>query len=148
MIHIQTHDFSVAEEYQQLQQHSPRIGAIVTFSGLVREFHSTHNKSGLFLEHYPIMTEKVLSEIIDQATQRWEIAQCRLVHRIGYLSLGEQIVFVGVSSPHRKAAFTACEYIMDALKTEAPFWKKEVTPNTEVWLDAKQSDKDAKQRWG
>ena len=150
MINIQRHDFSVAEEYLQLQKDSPSIGAIVTFSGLVREFYSGKNgnsKSDLFLEHYPVMTEKVLGNIIDQAKQRWGITQCRIVHRIGRLSLGEQIVFVGVNSPHRKEAFAACEFIMDFLKTDAPFWKKEISPEGETWVEAKKSDSAATKRW-
>ena len=146
MIRIQQEDFDLAIEYAQLQQDSPSIGAIVTFTGLVREF-SLNDPTGLFLEHYPGMTEKVLANIVIQAKQRWDIKQTRIIHRIGPLNLEDQIVFVGVNSPHRKEAFEACEFIMDFLKTEAPFWKKEMTAEGEHWVEAKASDDIAKKNW-
>ena len=145
-ISIQEQDFNHAEEYQRLQSDAPEIGAIVTFCGLVRDF--DHGKGcGLKLEHYPGMTEKTLANIIKQARERWPIINVRIVHRVGALALGDQIVFVGVNSAHRDAAFRACEFIMDFLKTQAPFWKKAITSGQEYWIAAKPSDKDAEQRW-
>ncbi len=145
-ISIQTDDFSVEQEHQRLSLDAPRIGAIVTFTGLVREF-TQDDQTDLFLEHYPAMTEKVLHDIITQATQRWDIINTRVIHRIGHLTLGENIVFVGVNSAHRHDAFAAAEFIMDFLKTEAPFWKKEITAQGEHWVEAKQSDDISKQKW-
>lgn len=146
MIKVHSQDFDIDQEYQLLRESSPQIGAIVTFTGLVREF-VQGDQTNVFLEHYPEMTEKILTSIIDQAKERWDIIQASVVHRIGHLTLGEQIVFVGVNSPHRQDAFQACEFIMDFLKTEAPFWKKEITNDGEFWVEAKNSDTDAKQRW-
>lgn len=145
-ISIQQEDFDQAQEYQQLLSDAPRIGAIVTFCGLVREFDQGDGKS-LELEHFPGMTEKTLLDIIEQAKQRWPIINARVVHRIGKLALGEQIVFVGVNSAHRKAAFHACEFIMDFLKTQAPFWKKAISTQKEYWVEAKQSDQLASEKW-
>lgn len=141
-IAIQTSDFSVGDEHQALCESGTHIGAIVTFTGLVREFTQDSGKS-LFLEHYPAMTEKVLSEIIEQACQRWNINNVRLIHRVGHLAAGDQIVFIGVNSAHRAEAFLAGQFIMDFLKTEAPFWKKE----GDQWVEAKGSDTDAKNQW-
>ena len=145
-VSVQEKNFDHTEEYQHLYNDSPHIGAIVTFCGLVREF--DHGKGeGLRLEHFPGMTEKTLLDIIEQAKQRWPILNARIVHRVGKLTLSEQIVFVGVNSPHRKAAFHACEFIMDFLKTQAPFWKKAISSEKEYWIEAKQSDQLAKQKW-
>ena len=146
IVAIQAQDFSVADEYQTLVNDAPKIGAIVTFTGLVREFDDGQGR-GLFLEHYPAMTEKVLQSISEQAEERWPIINSRIIHRIGALELGEQIVFVGVNSAHRDAAFNACKFIMDFLKTEAPFWKKALNNSGNYWIDAKQSDRDAKSTW-
>lgn len=143
---IQDDDFSVADEYQTLISDAPQIGAIVTFTGLVREFDDGCGR-GLFLEHYPAMTEKVLHTISAQAAERWPIINSRIIHRIGELTLGEQIVFVGVNSAHRDAAFNACQFMMDFLKTEAPFWKKALTTKSEYWIDAKESDRHIKNAW-
>jgi molybdopterin synthase catalytic subunit len=145
-ISVQENDFNVGEEHTALQQDAPRVGAIVTFTGLVREVVPGEDTQ-LFLEHYPAMTEKVLSNIIDQAKQRWDIISTRVIHRIGHLSLSEQIVFIGVNSPHRADAFAAATFIMDFLKNDAPFWKKEITPEGETWVEAKASDTDAKDNW-
>jgi molybdopterin synthase catalytic subunit len=146
VISIQPEDFDVGKEHQQLCQDAPSIGAIVTFTGLVREF-TKGEDTDLYLEHYPAMTEKALNGIINQAKQRWNINNSRIIHRIGQLTLGEKIVFVGVNSPHRADAFAAAEFIMDFLKTEAPFWKKEITKKGEAWVEAKKSDAIAKQKW-
>lgn len=139
MITVQIADFDVGLEYQQLCS-SHQVGAVVTFVGRVRDFaeHET-----LWLEHYPGMTEKVLGELCDQAKQRWPIQQLRLIHRVGTLAAGDQIVFVGISSQHRQAAFDACQWLMDMLKTQAPFWKKE----GQKWVDAKPHDLLAASRW-
>jgi molybdopterin synthase catalytic subunit len=145
-IQIQTDNFSVGHEHQQLALAAPHIGAIVTFTGLVREFIPGDN-TALFLEHYPAMTEKTLLDIVSQANKRWHIINTRVTHRIGHLTLGEQIVFVGVNSAHRHDAFAAAEFIMDFLKTDAPFWKKEITAQSEHWVEAKQSDCVSKQKW-
>lgn len=162
-ISIQTQDFDVGEEHRQLRKDSPSIGAIVTFTGLVRELTQPPmsvakplepseksietEKTELLLEHYPGMTEKVLADIIDKAKQRWAITHVRIIHRIGHLSLSEQIVFIGVNSPHRAEAFSAATFMMDFLKTDAPFWKKEITPTKEQWVEAKTSDAQATDRW-
>jgi molybdopterin synthase catalytic subunit len=145
-VSIQEKDFDHHSEYKNLCEDSPTIGAIVTFTGLVRDF-DEGNGEGLAIEHYPQMTEKVLSEIIEEAKQRWPIMSCRVVHRIGKLSLGEQIVFVGVNSAHREAAFDACRFIMDFLKTRAPFWKKALSKNGDQWVEAKSKDNDALKQW-
>ncbi len=146
MVIIQHQDFDLTQEYKILRQDAPRIGAIVTFTGLVRDT-TDSNDTTLFLEHYPAMTEKVLTDIIQQATERWDIINTRIIHRIGHLRSTEQIVFVGVNSAHRADAFAACEFIMDFLKADAPFWKKEITREHEHWVEAKASDNEAKKRW-
>ncbi len=138
-IHIQTEDFDHATLYQALR-HQQACGAIVTFTGLVREF---NGNNALFLEHYPGMTEHSLQGIAEAACQQWSLQKITLVHRIGELLPTQQIVFVGVASAHRHDAFSACEYIMDILKTRAPFWKKEGN----IWVDAKLSDQNAARRW-
>ncbi|EHA1081175.1 molybdopterin synthase catalytic subunit MoaE [Photobacterium damselae] len=146
MISVQFEDFSVADEYEKLAQ-GTEAGAVVTFIGKVRDFNQGDSVTGLSLEHYPGMTEKALSEIVEQARARWPLLQVRVIHRVGDLDLGDQIVFVGVSSAHRGASFEACEFIMDYLKTRAPFWKKEQTPEENRWVDARESDTSAADRW-
>lgn len=146
MIKVQRSDFNVAEVYQELANDN-QDGAVVTFVGKVRDFNEGLNVQGLSLEHYPGMTEKVLSEIEATARNNWPLNKVTIIHRFGDLNLGDQIVFIGVTSPHRKAAFAACEFLIDFLKTKAPFWKKELTSDGSVWLDAKNSDGDASQQW-
>ncbi|HIF9330442.1 TPA: molybdopterin synthase catalytic subunit MoaE [Photobacterium damselae] len=146
MISVQFEDFSVADEYEKLVQ-GTEAGAVVTFIGKVRDFNQGDSVTGLSLEHYPGMTEKALSEIVEQARARWPLLQVRVIHRVGDLDLGDQIVFVGVSSAHRGASFEACEFIMDYLKTRAPFWKKEQTSEESRWVDARESDTSAADRW-
>ncbi|SEK86964.1 molybdopterin synthase subunit MoaE [Colwellia chukchiensis] len=146
MIFVQSEDFVVADEYQRLASDN-QDGAIVTFVGKVRDFNEGLGIQGLSLEHYPGMTEKVLNDIEAQARQHWPLNKVTIIHRFGDLSLGEQIVFIGVTSPHRKAAFAACEFLIDFLKTRAPFWKKERTNAGSKWLDAKASDDDHAQQW-
>ncbi|MGJ8680181.1 molybdopterin synthase catalytic subunit MoaE [Paraglaciecola sp.] len=144
---VQTEDFDLATEYNQLRENNSTDGAIVTFVGLVRDFNQDGNVSGLFLEHYPEMTEKSLLAIVEQARQKWPIGRVTVIHRVGHLEVSDQIVFVGVSSQHRQAAFSANEFIMDFLKTQAPFWKKETSPKGDVWVEAKQSDVSKAQTW-
>lgn len=140
-------DFNAAEQLQQLRQTSNATGAIATFTGLVRDYGDHSNVTGLFLEHYPGMTEQVIHGLIGDARERWDIQSARVIHRVGTLTLGEQIVFVGVSSSHRADAFAACEFLMDALKTSAPFWKKELTRDGEHWVEQKDSDRERGARW-
>ncbi|MBC7004072.1 molybdopterin synthase catalytic subunit MoaE [Photobacterium sp. BZF1] len=146
MISVQFDDFSVAEEYALLSEGTD-AGAVVTFVGKVRDFNQGDAVTGLSLEHYPGMTEKSLEEIVEQARERWPLLKTRVIHRVGDLELGDQIVFVGVTSAHRGAAFEACEFIMDFLKTRAPFWKKEQTPDESRWVDARETDTSAADRW-
>ncbi len=146
MISVQFDDFSVADEYAKLSE-SSEAGAVVTFIGKVRDFNQGDAVTGLSLEHYPGMTKKSLQEIVDQANQRWPLLKTRVIHRVGDLALGDQIVFVGVTSAHRGAVFEACEFIMDYLKTRAPFWKKEQTPEQSRWVDARETDTFAADRW-
>lgn len=145
-VSVQLEDFDLATEYVQLAQGSA-AGAVVTFVGKVRDMNLGDKVIGLSLEHYPGMTEKSLSEICDQAQTRWPLLSVRVIHRVGDLALGDQIVLVGVSSAHRSAAFEACEFIMDFLKTKAPFWKKERTTDQTRWVESRESDSKAAQRW-
>ncbi len=146
-IRIQQVDFNVQEEVDFLRKQSANIGAIATFTGLVRDSQDGQTLKALFLEHYPGMTEKSLENILVEAQRRWPLLDVTVLHRIGELKPGDQIVFVGVSSPHRGAAFAACEFIMDFLKTRAPFWKKCRLANSEHWVEAKDSDQQASDRW-
>ena len=144
---VQRDDFSLADEYARLAARQD-TGAIVSFVGKVRDFNQGEQVKGLALEHYPGMTEKALVDIVNQARARWPLQECTLIHRIGDLLLGDQIVLVAVSSAHREAAFEACHFIMDFLKTRAPFWKKELTAEgIQRWVEAKQSDDAAAARW-
>ena len=145
-VSVQHPDFDVGTEYQYLAQGSA-AGAVVTFVGKVRDMNLGDNVTGLTLEHYPGMTEKSLLSICDQAEQRWPLLAVRVIHRVGDLDIGDQIVYVGVSSAHRQAAFEACEFIMDYLKTQAPFWKKERTTSQTRWVESRESDHDAAKRW-
>ena len=147
LISVQNDDFDIVHEYQMMRDENQQDGAIVFFSGLVRDFNQGNEVTGLFLEHYPGMTEKSLEEICNDAKARWPLGKVRVIHRVGALNLGDQIVFVGVSSAHRKAAFDACEFIMDFLKTRAPFWKKEKLVDDERWIEARDSDDEAANRW-
>lgn len=146
-ISVQEQDFDQQAEYQALIRDNPGDGAVVTFTGLVRNQNQGKRILSLTLEHYPAMTKKSLEQIVQQARSRWPLGRVRLIHRIGRLELGQQIVFVGVSSTHRQAAFEACEYIMDYLKTRAPFWKKEQTEEGDHWVEARDSDHHQAGRW-
>jgi len=145
-ISVQFADFSLKHEAEALRLDNT-VGAIVTFSGLVRDMHDGQVVNGLFLEHYPGMTERSLHTIAAEAQERWPLLAITIIHRIGELKAGDQIVFVGVSSSHRSAAFAACEFIMDYLKTRAPFWKKSLQADGECWVDARESDTAASERW-
>lgn len=138
--------FDMVQEYQWLAG-CPEDGAVVTFTGKVRNHNLGDDVAALTLEHYPGMTEKALQEIIDDARQRWPLQRVSVIHRIGELFPGDEIVFVGVTSAHRSSAFAAAEFIMDYLKTRAPFWKRETTEQGERWVDARNSDHEAAQRW-
>ena len=145
MLSIQKEDFDASKEYEALRKNADNAGAIVSFVGLVR---NTEKKlKAMMLEHYPGMTESAIKEIVDHAKQSWQIDDPRIIHRVGELKAGDQIVFVGVSSAHRGDAYQACEYIMDQLKTRATLWKKEVTETGEKWLDSKPSDIERAERW-
>lgn len=146
-ISVQEKDFDVGEEYRQLQSDNTRIGGIAVFTGQVRDL-VDNPLEFMRLEHYPGMTEKSLQQTAEQATERWPVMDVCIIHRIGDLAPGEQIVFVGVSSAHRDAAFAACEFIMDILKTSAPFWKKEQHVNgASGWVDAKEKDQQRAESW-
>lgn len=146
-VRVQTQDFDAGLELTQLRRARKDVGAVVSFIGQVRDFNDGDTVSQLSLEHYPGMTEKALAAIVAQAQSRWDIFDTLIIHRVGTLQPLDQIVLVAVSGAHRGEAFKACEFIMDALKTEAPFWKKELTASGERWLDAKDSDDVARERW-
>ncbi len=146
-IRIQTHDFNLAEEYQLLRELSPAVGAVVTFAGLVRDFELDSSIDSLTLQHYPGMTENLLQEIVDQANQRWDLIAITLIHRVGELLPRDQIVFVGVASQHRVAAFEAAQFLMDYLKTKATFWKQVSQDGKQHWVESKDSDSAAAARW-
>lgn len=147
MISIQAGDFDPSAEYAALRNSGAGTGAIATFTGLVRDSGDSQGVTGLYLEHYPGMTEQVIGGLIDDASKRWDVRKARVIHRVGRLALQEQIVFVGVCSAHRGDAFAACEFIMDALKTLAPFWKKELTKGGEHWVEQKASDVERSRGW-
>ena len=146
-IRIQENDFDVSAEITALRKGDPRVGAIVTFLGTVRDLNDGSQVKEMTLEHYPGMTEKALEEIVSQAKSRWDIYQALVIHRVGPLLPEDQIVLVAVTSAHRGEAFAACEFIMDYLKTAAPFWKKEQTPEGGRWVDARVTDETAMARW-
>ena len=146
-ISIQREDFQSGDEIARLRAAHKSIGAIASFVGVVSDINDNAQVSTLTLEHYPGMTEKSIADIIAQAKQRWPLLAVRVIHRIGELQHCDQIVFVGVASRHRGEAFAACEFIMDFLKTQAPFWKKENTATGERWVDARASDDAALARW-
>jgi molybdopterin synthase catalytic subunit len=146
-IRIQEKDFDVSAEIAALRKGDPRVGAVVTFLGTVRDMNDGSSVKGMTLEHYPGMTEKALQEILDQAKSRWDLYQTLVIHRVGLLLPEDQIVMVAVTSAHRGEAFAACEFIMDYLKMAAPFWKKEDTPEGGRWVDARVTDETAMSRW-
>ncbi|OOZ43071.1 molybdopterin synthase catalytic subunit MoaE [Solemya elarraichensis gill symbiont] len=146
-VRIQHEDFDIGVEVRRFQQARTEIGAVATFTGLVRDLNLRDKVSSMTLEHYPGMTEKSLQEILEQAIERWQLIDAMVIHRVGKLMPGDQIVFVATASAHRGDAFSACEFIMDFLKTKAPFWKKEETASGSHWVDARETDSDAAERW-
>ncbi|MCC9620799.1 molybdopterin synthase catalytic subunit MoaE [Thalassospira sp. MA62] len=146
-ITVQQDDFDPGAELAALTDGRADIGATVSFVGLVRDLHGGDQVSSLTLDHYPGMTERELEKIAQQASDRWPLDDVRIVHRVGRMLPGERIVLVIVASAHRRAAFEACDFIMDFLKTRAPFWKREETPNGDHWVDAKASDDADADRW-
>ena len=146
-IRVQESDFDLSAEIAALRKGDPRVGAVVSFLGTVRDMNDGSQVKGMTLEHYPGMTEKALQEILDQAKARWDIYQTMVIHRVGPLLPEDQIVLVAVTSAHRGEAFAACEFIMDYLKTAAPFWKKEDTSEGARWVDARVTDEAAMARW-
>jgi molybdopterin synthase catalytic subunit len=146
-VRIQTGDFDVGRELAQLRAGNLRAGALACFVGAVRDANDGATITGMTLEHYPGMTEAALSQIVDDARRRFDIHDALVIHRVGALLPGDQIVLVAVTGAHRGAAFDACEFVMDLLKTRAPFWKKERLPDGERWVDARASDDEAAERW-
>ncbi|WP_293775382.1 molybdopterin synthase catalytic subunit MoaE [uncultured Oxalicibacterium sp.] len=146
-VRVQTEDFDVSAEVAALRADCPQIGAVVTFIGTVRDMNEGSNVAAMELEHYPGMTEKALQNIVDEAKQRWQLGDALVIHRVGPLLPKDQIVLVAVTSAHRGEAFDACEFIIDYLKTDAPFWKKEQTPQGARWVDARVTDDEALKKW-
>jgi molybdopterin synthase catalytic subunit len=146
-VRVQEADFDTGAELASLRAGDARVGALASFLGLVRDLNDGTSVSEMTLEHYPGMTEKALEEIVAQAKGRWDIYDALVIHRVGPLKPCDQIVLVAVTSAHRGEAFAACEFIMDYLKTRAPFWKKEVTPDGGRWVDARETDDSAAERW-
>lgn len=144
---MQTAAFDPGQELNALHGANLGTGAVVGFVGYVRDFNEGRDVAGMLLEHYPGMTEKALAKIEAQARARWPLLGVEILHRVGPLQPGEPIVFVGTSSAHRQAAFEACDFIMDYLKTRAPFWKKEGTAEGARWVEGRASDQQAVRRW-
>jgi molybdopterin synthase catalytic subunit len=145
---VQTEDFNLADEIAALRRQDKRVGAVCSFVGTVREESSGSAVLSMELEHYPGMTEKAIEAMIDEAQRRFNIYAARVVHRVGVLQPLDQIVMVAVTSAHRGESFRACEFLMDYLKTQAPFWKKEQTARGAQWVDARTSDDAALAKWG
>jgi len=146
-VRVQTEDFDVARELAALRGGNRAVGAVAAFIGTVRDVNENAAVAAMSLEHYPGMTEKALAAIVDDAKARWDIIDALVIHRVGTLAPADQIVLVGVTGTHRGEAFAACEFIIDYLKTRAPFWKKEGTAAGARWVDARASDDEAAARW-
>jgi len=146
-VRVQTEDFDVSQEMLVLRQKNPKVGAVASFVGVVRDLNDGDEVSALTLEHYPGMTERSLEEIVSEAKSRWNIYDALIIHRVGTLLPLDHIVLVLVTSAHRGESFKACEFLMDYLKTRAPFWKKEQTSSGERWVDARTTDSVAAMRW-
>ena len=147
MIRVQQSVFDAGDEQRALLEGRSDIGAVVSFTGLVRDFNERPEVQALTLEHYPGMTEAALGDIVEQAQSRWPLQGVTVIHRIGRLTPADPIVLVVVASAHRRAAFEACDFIMDYLKTRAPFWKKEHTASGDYWVSERDGDHDAARRW-
>jgi molybdopterin synthase catalytic subunit len=147
IVRIQTKDFDVAHEIEALRARCNGVGAVASFIGLVRDTTCADGVSTLMLEHYPAMTEKALRAIVAEATRRWRLIDVAVIHRVGALDPADQIVLVLVAGAHRREAFRACEFVVDALKTRAPFWKKETRGTQARWVSARESDNVAVLRW-
>jgi molybdopterin synthase catalytic subunit len=147
-IRIQTEDFDLTTEVAKLRAADRKVGAVCSFIGTVRDMNDGAQVAEMELEHYPGMTEKALEDIVAQAKTRWNIYDALVIHRVGPLKPLDQIVLVAVTSAHRGESFAACEFIMDYLKTQAPFWKKEQTPDGARWVDARSTDDKALEKWG
>jgi molybdopterin synthase catalytic subunit len=151
MIRVQCEDFDVGHELERLAAGDHTVGGVASFIGLVRDFNlqggGPDRVSALTLEHYPGMTEKKLAEIEAEANRRWPLSASLIIHRYGRLEPGDRIVLVATASPHREAALAACHFLIDWLKTDAPFWKSEETPEGERWVEARADDDSAKSRW-
>jgi molybdopterin synthase catalytic subunit len=147
-VRVQTQDFDVGAEMAALRRANPKIGAVASFIGVVRDVNEGDAVHGMTLEHYPGMTERALEKIVAEAKSRWDIIDVLVVHRVGTLMPTDQIVLVAVTGAHRGEAFAACEFVMDYLKTRAPFWKREQTPEGMRWVEARSADDAAAQRWG
>lgn len=146
-VRVQSEDFDAGAEIACLRRGNPKVGAVASFIGVVRDLNDGETVAGMTLEHYPGMTERSIERIIEEARKRWNILDALVVHRVGALAPCDQIVLVVVTSGHRAEAFAACEFLMDYLKTRAPFWKKERLPNGARWVDARASDDQAAARW-
>ena len=146
-VRVQQEDFDAGAEIARLRANNPKIGAVASFIGIVRDLNEGAAVGSITLEHYPGMTDKALTSIAEQAKARWNLLDVLIIHRIGTLAPTDQIVLVVTTSSHRGDAFAACQYVMDYLKTDAPFWKKEVTADGPRWVDARDSDVDAQERW-
>ena len=146
-VRVQEADFDIGVELASLRAGDARVGALASFLGLVRDINDGSAVAEMTLEHYPGMTEKALEAIVAEALTRWDVYGVRVIHRVGRLLPTDQIVLVAVSSAHRGEAFAACEFVMDYLKTRAPFWKREVTPDGARWVDARETDDSAAERW-
>ena len=146
-VRVQTGDFDIGAEIAAMRRGNPKVGAVASFIGVVRDLNEGDHVAEMTLEHYPGMTEKALEKIVAEARSRWDFYDALVVHRVGILKPGDQIVLVVVTGAHRGEAFEACEVLMDYLKTRAPFWKKEATPEGSRWVDARESDDAAADRW-
>lgn len=146
-VRVQTGDFDIGAEIAAMRRGNPKVGAIASFVGVVRDLNDGDRVAEMTLEHYPGMTEKALEKIVADAKSRWDIYDALVIHRVGTLRPADQIVLVVITGAHRGEAFRACEFLMDYLKTRAPFWKKETTPGGSRWVEARESDDVAADRW-
>lgn len=146
-IRVQLEDFDAGAEMRAVSRANPKVGAVASFIGLVRDVNEGAAVAQMTLEHYPGMTEKAIAGIVEEAKGRWDVIDCTVIHRTGTLNPTDQIVLVVIASGHRGDAFAACEFVMDYLKTRAPFWKKELTPQGARWVESREADDQAAERW-